>query len=254
MAVQVYRSGSIIRVDGLDTGNVFLIPGQTGLKLSNEGKFRLIDNIKDVGYDLGVYTDLRDRNNVSFVSEDAAITYLANLINTPRAIDITTGASVGIDYAHSEIHSGNHYKAGKQNISLNQDDTIELLFVAPDTTTWAHWVLVAQTTGQCVIQVYEGTTTSDNGTSITPINRNRNSSNVATVAVYYAPTVTDDGTKIAERWLGGFGFKEASSSEYRGNKEFILKRNTKYLVRLTAINDSIKGVIGGDWYEHTNIL
>jgi hypothetical protein len=57
---------------------------------------------------------------------------------------------------------------------------------------------------------------------------------------------------MVERYIGSEGFKEAISGEHRGDGEFVLKQNTIYLVRLTAVSDAIKGAIGGDWYEHTN--
>lgn len=166
--------------------------------------------------------------------------------------DASTEALINIDHAHHKVHSGSHYKAGYQDTSMVASDTIELLFVTPDTTEWAHWKLVAQSTGEVVVAVYEGTTTSANGTAITRWNRNRNSVNTSSTLVYHTPTVTADGTKMVEKWIGSSGFRENSGGESRGDNEFILKQNTKYLVRLTAVSDDIKGAIGGDWYEHTD--
>ena len=48
--------------------------------------------------------------------------------------DLTTGAFTIIDYAHHEIHSGSHYKAGYQDTSLATNDVINLLFITPATT------------------------------------------------------------------------------------------------------------------------
>jgi len=64
--------------------------------------------------------------------------------------------------------------------------------------------------------------------------------------------VTTDGTKMVTKYIGNEGFKEDVGGEARGNSEFMLMKNTKYLVRLTAISDGIVGAIGGDWYEHTD--
>jgi len=170
----------------------------------------------------------------------------------PR-IDATTHTLQTIDYAHHEIHAGSHFKASYQDTSMATNDTITLLFVTPDTTEWAHWVLTGQATGAVVIQLYEGTTTSSNGTAVTVVNRNRNISGTAnTTLVYHTPTVTTDGTKIVEKWLGSEGFKEDVGGGIRGDSELILKQNTKYLIRLTAVSNGIKGAIGGDWYEHTD--
>ena len=127
---------------------------------------------------------------------------------------------------------------------------INLLFVTPDSTIYAHWTLTAQTTGAAIVQIFEGTTASSNGTAVTRLNRNRNSTNTSTTLAFHTPTITADGTKMSEKYLGSEGFKESTGQGVRGDSEFILKRNTKYLVRCTAISDDIKCAIGGDWYEH----
>ena len=168
----------------------------------------------------------------------------------PR-IDATTHTLQTIDYAHHKINEGNHFKVGYQDTSMATGDTITLLFVTPDTTRWAHWTLIAHATGAVIVEVYEDTD-STGGTAVGVKNRNRNVSGGNTTLVYHTPTVTTDGTKIIEKWVGSEGFKEDVGGDSRGNSELILKQNTKYLIRLTAVSDSIKGAIGGDWYEHTD--
>jgi len=167
-------------------------------------------------------------------------------------IDSSTNTLQTIDYAHHEIHAGNHYKAGFLNTNLVTDATVQLLFVTPDTTKWAHWTLTSQSTGAVKVEIYEGASVSANGTAVTRWNRNRNSTNTSTTLVYHTPTVTTNGTKMVTRYLGSEGFKQELSGEHRGDSEFILMQDTKYLVVLTAISDGIVGAIGGDWYEHAD--
>lgn len=176
----------------------------------------------------------------------------AGSVNRPVRLDASTHAIEVIDYAHHEIHAGSHYKAGYGviNQSLVTDDTVTLLFVTPNTTTWAHWELTAQATGFCRIDVYTGTTTSADGTAVTIWNRNQNSTNTPGVVVKHTPTVTSDGTKMVTKFIGGTGFKADVGGEARGDSEFILKQNTKYLIRATALDDNISIQVGGDWYEH----
>lgn len=173
-------------------------------------------------------------------------------VSGQSGIDASTESLEIIDYAHHEIHSGNHYKAGFMDVAMSSNDTVELLFVTPNTAQWAHWTLVGQSTGAVKIEVFEGTIASVNGTVVTSFNRNRNSSNTSSSIVYHTPTVTNDGTKMVTKYLGSEGFKEDTGGEGRGDSEFLLKQNTKYLVRLTALSTGIVGAIGGDWYEHTN--
>lgn len=167
-------------------------------------------------------------------------------------LDASTHTLQTIDYAHHEIHSGSHFKAGYQDTTMATADTIELLFVTPDTTEWAHWVLTAQATGAVVVELYEDTEVSANGTAVGVRNRNRNVSGGNTTLVYHTPTITADGTKLVEKWVGSEGWKEDLSGSTRGNSEFMLKQGSNYLIRLTAVSDDIKGAVGGDWYEHTD--
>ena len=170
----------------------------------------------------------------------------------PAEIDSMTRAINTISHAHHEIHEGSHFKADRQDIALSTTDTIELLLTTPDTTKWVHFLLTMQSTGEVVVELYEGTTVSAEGTAITPINRNRNSATKSVVVVTHTPSVSSDGTKLTENWIGTTGFKEDIGDTLRDNSEIILKQNTKYLIRLTAVGDGIKGAIGGDWYEHVD--
>lgn len=168
------------------------------------------------------------------------------------SFDASTHAQTTIDYAHHEIHSGSHYKCGYQDTTLDTDDTVALVFTTPDTTKWMHFVLTSQVTGPATIQLFETPTLSAEGTALTPVNRNRNSASVSTMVVKHTPTVTVNGTKLSEKWVGSDGFKEISGGSVRGDSEMILKQDTQYLVLLTAEADTMKAAIGGDWYEHTD--
>ena len=167
-------------------------------------------------------------------------------------IDASTNSLQTVDYAHHEIHAGSHFKQGYQNTALDDTDTVAVVFTTPDSTKFMHWVLTSQTTGPATIQLFRTPTLSAEGTLLTPFNRNENSSNAADMIVRHTPTITNNGTKISEKWVGSEGFKEQSGGETRGDSEIILLRDTQYLVLLTAEGDDMKGAIGGDWYEHTD--
>ena len=167
-------------------------------------------------------------------------------------IDSSTNSLQTVDYAHHEIHAGSHYKKGFQNTALDDTDTVAVVFTTPDSTKFMHFVLTSQTTGPATVQLFRTPTLSAEGTAMTPLNRNENSSNTADMVVKHTPTITSNGTKIAEKWVGSEGFKENLGGETRGDSEIVLLRNTQYLALLTAEADDMKGAIGGDWYEHTD--
>lgn len=165
--------------------------------------------------------------------------------------DRSTGAVITIDYAHHEIHDGSHFKGGYQDVTMNTNDVINLLLVTPNTTKYAHFTMTAQSSGAATVELYEGGTITG-GTAVTIWNRDRNSTKVATVKLYHTPSITSDGTKMVTKWIGGTGFRADVSGAVRGDSEFILRKNTNYLIRATANANTIKVAIGADWYEHAD--
>ncbi len=84
------------------------------------------------------------------------------------------------------------------------------------------------------IEFFESPTLTDGITSITAINQNRTSVNTPLTVFYSDPTVTSDGTKIDEFYLGGsYGQKVAGSDIVVGIDEIVLKPNTDYLYKIT---------------------
>ena len=166
--------------------------------------------------------------------------------------DNTTNATTVIDYSRYKTHVGDHFKAGYQDTDMTAGDKIEIVFVTPDTSTWAHWSLQAQATGSVVVQLFEGSVLVSNGAAITRLNRNRNSLNTSKTLAYHSPTITSDGTKLSEKWVGSEGWRSDISGSFASTNHFLLKQNTTYLLRLTALSSGIKGGVGGDWSEHSN--
>lgn len=167
----------------------------------------------------------------------------------PLLIDPSTEAMPIVDYAHHEIHEGDHYFI-KGWMDLTNAQVFDFLATTPDTLKWAHMVVAFSSEAESHITIYEGTTTSADGTAVTAVNRNRNSSNTPGVVVTHTPTVTGVGTQIASYKMGSM---QKAGGEVRGNNELVLKQNTKYLIRITndtALNNWFDYL--ADWYEHTD--
>ena len=164
-------------------------------------------------------------------------------------IDENTRVIVTIEYEHYQIHAGNTFTV-LEVTDLGNGAVRDILVVSPDTTRWAHLVWEIEHELEALIQFYMDTTYSDNGTAISSFNRNGNSSTIATTLVYHTPTITDVGTLIGAIQQGSG--KKAGGSDRLAN-EFILKKNTSYLVRITnstANNNLIFMKL--NWYEHVN--
>ena len=101
-----------------------------------------------------------------------------------------------------------------------------------------------------VVTLYEGVTTSDDGTLNGGRNRNRNFPDNNTTLIYNNPIVTDLGDELHAVYIGS-GRGEGDGS--RDAEETLLKQNTKYLFRFVEQNVTatiISWVF--DWYEHVN--
>jgi hypothetical protein len=87
------------------------------------------------------------------------------------------------------------------------------------------------------------------GTSITPVNKNRNSTIASQGVALLNPTVNSLGTMILSQILIGGEGKKASGGTVDGS-DLILKPLTTYLFRLTNVNgtDHAAEIILG-WYE-----
>ena len=166
------------------------------------------------------------------------------------AIDAATRAIATIEWEHYQIHEGKTFTV-LEVTDLGNGAVRDILGVTPDTTEWAHLVWEIEHELETSIQFYQDTTYSDNGTAISSINRNGNSTNIATTLVYHSPTITNVGTLIGTIQQGSG--KKAGGSDRLAN-EFILKQNTAYLIRitnLTANNNLIFMKL--NWYEQTNV-
>lgn len=168
--------------------------------------------------------------------------------------DVLDKIPVFIPSSHSHIHSGHRFFYSEL-VTLALAAVRDILLVTPDTINWAHFTeLSIAGNKETNVKVYEGTTTSADGTGLTEINRNRNSATVSTTVLTHTPTITDVGALIFEVQFGEATGPASSRAGGAGatRQEVILKQNTKYLIRITsAANDNdISNFF--DWYEHTN--
>jgi hypothetical protein len=174
----------------------------------------------------------------------------------PAGIDGSTNTLQTIPYEHHEIHSGSHYFiSGVTDLSIN--NVFDMQFTTPDTTKWAHLVFLLSVESETEWYIYEGATINVAGTTVTPRNNDRNSSNVSGMTVAGitntsvgnadADTATAGATEIAHGIIGAGKDGGVIGRE----KEIILKQNTVYCFRGIA---NAAGYISYivEWYEHTN--
>lgn len=168
-------------------------------------------------------------------------------------IDVITRASIVLPYEHHEIHSGDSYVVC--DVQSVNTTTAYWMITTPDSTKYAHIIFDIRCTGELSIDITEGADRVGT-TALTAINRNRASTKTATVVVHRAYTGgTTDGTiNILSIRDGATGVasKVVATGGARGENEYMLKPNTKYIIKVTTYA-SVYVSMCVDWYEHTNL-
>lgn len=164
-------------------------------------------------------------------------------------IDIISGVDITMEFDHHEVHHGHSFKL--DDVQAIDTTTRKWMVTTSNTKKYAHMIFDALCTGEITILVTEEADRTGT-TELTPINRNRiGSPTVATVRVHrdISDGTTDGTTTIKNIRMGTTDKFSGMVGESRGQNEYILKPNTKYVIAITtyaAVNVSLHL----DWYEH----
>lgn len=109
-----------------------------------------------------------------------------------------------IDFAHNEVHSGEMYAAWNDEATMQTTETINFAFKTPAVATKEiHMLIDFSTLVGGTLEVLEAATwTAQSGTALTPINKNRNSTNTSellgneTTTVFTAGEIAYDVTTV----------------------------------------------------------
>jgi hypothetical protein len=153
---------------------------------------------------------------------------------------------IAIADAHHENEVGNMYQVGHYDAAVANTASLEIL-IRTGSTLSLHSVFATNVGGDSVAYLFEAPTVTVVGTTITPINNNRNSANTAEGLFYHTPTTTADGTPLNNGTFipggsGGNAVGGSAGSSIRDGGEIILKPNTDYLVRITNISGAAKNI------------
>jgi hypothetical protein len=166
----------------------------------------------------------------------------------PLPLDRNGAAVPIIEPEHSRIHEGMAYMHSHEHI-VDNNEIEDHLFVNPANNFphLRHW-LFHITGAPASVEVYEGTTVSNNGAPAIMINLNRASSNTSNVVLYNDPVVTDVGTSLP----GGYivGGKLSGGRGIDTISEIIMKPSTNYLIRfINRSGVTIDSLTEFFWYE-----
>lgn len=154
-----------------------------------------------------------------------------------RKFDSYAHALTIIQEQHRMSHDGFMFHSSGKVSGLANGATQDFLLAVP-ALTWPHLQRFALTveSGDVDILLYEGTTTSADGSAANIRNVNRNSSNTADTVLTLGPTVTTPGTLIHTDWIPptGAGVGSAIGAlDIQLGEEWLLSPSTKFLFRAT---------------------
>lgn len=100
-----------------------------------------------------------------------------------------------------------------------------------------------------LVQVYEGIATDADGTGLTPRNNDRNSAKASALAFFKDPTNPSGGTIVFNDIVGANNPKARFGGTTRNGAAILLRRNTKYGVKVTPLNDNTQVTLVSEFYE-----
>jgi len=156
-------------------------------------------------------------------------------------VDATTATLGVVDILDRAINEQNAYHLSGST-TLADAGVYRLGMTTPNTTTKAHMELQVLHSGICTVIVKEASTYTG-GNSFTPVNRRRDSSNTAELAVAFGVTESTAGST--------FTTLHASENLGYGGRpiKWVLKTNTAYQIKITsgAADNIINWRL--DWHE-----
>lgn len=201
---------------------------------------------------------LEEFENAVSVNDNSQLrTTLYDEGGVPAQMDDSTETLQIINYEHHEVHSGFHYFISNV-VTLAVSNVLDLQFTTPNTTKWSHMTFQLDCESETEWYIYEGATINTVGTTVTPINNNRNSTNTSDniIAQITNSSVTNanadtDVSGALQLAHGKVGAGNKSLGSEKRADEVILKQDTVYCIRAVAV---AAGYIDFklSWYEHIN--
>jgi len=176
---------------------------------------------------------------------------MGNRVHSLQA-DGFTGYPIVLSSDHSFIHKGLGFSLVGNSGSVAAAGTFVISFVTPS-GKYVHLrpTSIGSTKNLGLFTIAEGSTMTG-GTTTTPLNRNRNSSNASLVTAKTGATISEEGSKLVEFSIGSGGNPKTRSGGQNGeNDEIVLKPKTAYSLKFSNIGeiDSTVFYFSLFWYE-----
>jgi hypothetical protein len=191
-------------------------------------------------------------NEIAKKDENSSSTLIGKALTSGEirnaVIDDYTNSLVDIEVSHAKIHAGTHYQYTDYN-TIASAGTQDYMFTTGATKP-PHLTFSVQGTLLTTVTLFEAS--DKTGTTLqTVYNNNRLSTNTSTSTIHKGTSGgTTDGTAIFSVQGGTATGAFAQSAFSRSENEYVLKLNTKYILRATSgANGNVVAVVL-NWYEN----
>jgi hypothetical protein len=172
-------------------------------------------------------------------------------VNESHGTITTNGSQKTVQLNDNRIADGKLFSGTHIWYDNAASATSDILFMT-DTSCYVHLWIDATASGIAEVNLYENTTTTNDGTEITSYIHNRNSTSEAVSVMSYNPELSATGTSIALMLISSTTGRVMSDGGSTKIGEFVLATDTKYLVRITdKTADTADCAISLVWGEST---
>lgn len=131
---------------------------------------------------------------------------------------------------HDKTHAGQAFDASALFSSVAVNNSGELLIATGAKRLHALFILAAGAGSDCFAYLFETPTVSNAGTPVTISNRRLGTTTSSDATITHTPTLSADGT---QRFFRLLPFGQDINSNVADRQEWILAKNTTFLLRLT---------------------
>jgi len=155
-----------------------------------------------------------------------------------------------VEYPHQQIHEGRAFAVSSYDTDIDAAGPKYYRISVPLGGLSPHLEMELTLKDAGIGELFEAPTLTGQGTDLVPVNRNRNSQNVATLVVAVDPTVSAPGTLLGfvrvpnagspSQPVGGMAYER---------HEWLLRPGKNYLFRVTSDSDNNASWLAFNWYE-----
>lgn len=153
-----------------------------------------------------------------------------------------------IDDVQSRIEEGIVFETASKQQAANEGGRCQWLFRTGNKRVVIYQRMVITNGNEMEYQAFKNPEVSNNGTPLSPVNRNDNSDTETSVQVFEAPTTSANGTPIPSIYIpgeAGVGNRTVGQFNQEGFVRILAPRTT-YMVHVVNNGDTISATV--EWY------